>query len=182
MRRRFESCRPHLSRLRSSTRQSCRLLIGGLQVRLLPGPLLEGLPLARYPASKTGAASAVGGSTPSPSVFVPARSNGYDARLLIAKSRFEPCRRSSLIGGWCPWRHGSLIPSRAWFDSRTSDLFHAPVVERRRRRVLSPEARVRVPPGVPLHSRLAVGERPPRRFREPETAGSTPAGQTFVAR
>jgi hypothetical protein len=53
--------------------------------------------------------------------FDPARSNGYDARLLIAKSRFEPCRRSSLIGGRCPWRHGSLIPSRAWFDSTTSD-------------------------------------------------------------
>ena len=65
-----------------------------MQVRLLPGPPLEGLPLARYPVSKTGAASAVGGSTPSPSAFVPARSNGYDARLLIAKSRFEPCRRS----------------------------------------------------------------------------------------
>jgi hypothetical protein len=26
---------------------------------------------------------------------------------------------------------------------------------------------------------LAVGKRPPRRFREPETAGSTPAGQTL---
>ena len=66
-----------------------------MQVRLLPGPPLEGLPQARYPVSKTGAASAVGGSTPSPSAFVPARSNGYDARLLIVKSRFEPCRRSS---------------------------------------------------------------------------------------
>ena len=29
----------HIQRLRSSTRQSCRLLIGGLQVRGLPGPL-----------------------------------------------------------------------------------------------------------------------------------------------
>ena len=119
-------------RLRSSTRQSCRLLIGGLQVQLLPGPPLEGLPLARYPVSKTGAASAVGGSTPSPSArssskhSVPARSNGYDARLLIAKSRFEPCRRSSSVGGRCPWRHGSLITSRAWFDSRTSDQVHMP--------------------------------------------------------
>jgi hypothetical protein len=27
---------------------------------------------------------------------------------------------------------------------------------------------------------LAVGERPPRRFREQETAGSTPAGQTYA--
>jgi hypothetical protein len=50
----------------------------------------------RYPVSKTGGPRGLGGSTPSPSVFVPAWSSGYDARLLIAKGRFEPCRRSSI--------------------------------------------------------------------------------------
>jgi hypothetical protein len=43
----------HVIWLRSSTRQSTRLLIGRLQVRRLPVPL-EGLPRARYPVSKTG--------------------------------------------------------------------------------------------------------------------------------
>jgi hypothetical protein len=89
----------HTPWLRSSTRQSCRLLIGGLQVRLLPGPPLEGLPLARYPVSKTGAASAVGGSTPSPSALLSPTQSGVversDARLLLASRRFESCRRSS---------------------------------------------------------------------------------------
>ena len=28
------------------------------------------------------------------------------------------------FGGRCPWSHGSLITSRAWFDSRTSDSRH----------------------------------------------------------
>ena len=37
----------------SSTGQSSRLLRGVVQVRLLPGPLTEGLPQARYPVSKT---------------------------------------------------------------------------------------------------------------------------------
>ena len=47
-----------------------------------------------------------------------------DARLLIVRRRFESCRRSwdIHVGGRCPWRHGSLISSRAWFDSRASDL------------------------------------------------------------
>ena len=80
----------------------------------------------RYPVSKTGGPRGLGGSTPSPSVFVPAWSSGYDARLLIAKGRFEPCRRSSIC-------------------------------------------------------LLVVGEPVPRRLREPETAGSTPAGQTSAS-
>ena len=55
------------------------------------------------------------------------------------------------------------------------------------RSVSCPRGRAAVTPGSQPGSagsspagdtRLAVGERPPRRFREPETAGSTPAGHT----
>jgi hypothetical protein len=64
-----------------------------VQVRILPGSL-EGLPQARYPVSKTGGPPGLGGSIPSPS----ARSGvveRQDARLLTARRRFDPCRRSS---------------------------------------------------------------------------------------
>ena len=80
----------------------------------------------RYPVSKTGGSSGPWGfdSLSFRSGVVERR----DARLLIVKRRFESCHRS--FGGQCPWRHGSLISSRAWFDSRASDLLLAPVVER----------------------------------------------------
>ena len=44
-----------------------------------------------------------------------------DARLLIARRRFDPCRRSFVRRPVSVVRHGSLITSRAWFDSRASD-------------------------------------------------------------
>jgi hypothetical protein len=52
----------------------------------------------------------------------------------------------------------------------------APVVERDDAGFSTRKVRVRVPPGVLRH--LAVGETAPRRLREPEAAGSTPASQT----
>jgi hypothetical protein len=66
------------------------------------GATLEGLPQARYPVSKTGGLSGLGGSTPSPSVSDPAWSSRQDARLLLARGRFEPCRRSCMP----PWSNG----------------------------------------------------------------------------
>ena len=132
-------------------RQSTRLLIGEVQVRLLPAPL-EGLPPARYPVSKTGGPRGLGGSTPSPSVPRSGVVERPDARLLIARRRFESCRRSfsSLRSGdKCPWRHGSLIPSRAWFDSRVSDSGCTPPWSSGDDAGLATgETRVRLPPGV----------------------------------
>jgi hypothetical protein len=145
---------------------------------------VEGLPLARYPVSKTGAASAVEGSTPSPSAFVPAWSIRYDARLLIARGRFEPCRRSSSFN-----RRSVSVAARLADNEqglvRFQDL----------RLSTCPRGRAAVTPGSQPGSAGSSpaggffdpfvwlwGRRPPRRFREPETAGSTPAGQTFDAR
>jgi hypothetical protein len=43
--------------------------------------------MARYPVSKTGGPAGLGGSTPSPSAFVPAWSSREDARLLPARAQ-----------------------------------------------------------------------------------------------
>ena len=63
-------------------------------------------------------------------LFVPAWSRWQDARLLTAKGRFEPCRRSLMP----PWSNGD--------DAGPS----------------TRKLRVRVPPGVLHHRLLAVGE------------------------
>src|SRR6478672_5653452 len=72
-----------------------------------------------------------------------------DARLLIAKRRFEPCRRSFVMPPLSSGCDAGFSARKRGFESRRGFFSH-----------------------------LVVGERPPRRFREPETAGSTPAGQT----
>ncbi len=171
----------HTQRLRSSTRQSCRLLIGGLQVRGLPGPLWKDCHRRGIPSRKRVRLRPLGVRLPLLPLGVeqcsdPARSNGYDARLLIAKSRFEPCRRSSF--------HFRRSVSVA---ARLADTEQGLVRFQGLRSVSRPRGRAAVTPGSQPGSagsspaggtRLAVGERPPRRFREPETAGSTPAGRT----
>ena len=67
-----------------------------VQVRRLPGPLSEGLPPARYPVSKTGGSSGLGGSTPSPSASMEAWPSWKGSALLTrrrpgAARRFESC-------------------------------------------------------------------------------------------
>ena len=68
------------------------------------------------------------------------------------RRRFESSRRDLLRRRASAGPHRSDTPALAWFDSRVVD---APPSGRR-------------------------GDRPPRRFREPETAGSNPADQTFA--
>jgi hypothetical protein len=70
-------------------RQSSRFLPGTVQVRRLPGPLLEGLPPARYPVSKTVGPPGLGGSTPSPS---PRGGMAELARHRVATAQAALCR------------------------------------------------------------------------------------------
>jgi hypothetical protein len=133
----------HTFRLRSSTRESCRLLLGTVQVRLLPGPLRKDCHRCGTPSRKRVRLRPLRVRLP----LLPLHSGVAErlgARLLIATRRFDSCRRS--FGGRCPWRHGSLIPSRAWFESRASD-------------AASPRGRAAVTPGS-----------------QPGSAGSSPAG------
>jgi hypothetical protein len=156
------------------------------------------------------------GSSPAASAF---RSGVVESVRRATVTREAQVRSLSPepFGGRCPWRHGSLITSKAWFDSRTSDSCSIAMAAdagfagvgrsgRRQRcnrsksswlgtrraglRSASPpwsngydagpstrKLRVQFPPGVST----ATGRRgdwPPRRLREPEIAGSTPAGQT----
>ena len=43
------------------------------------------------------------------------------AKVEVTEQANRAKSAGALIGGRCPWRHGSLITSKAWFDSRTSD-------------------------------------------------------------
>jgi hypothetical protein len=93
----------------------------------------------RYPVSKTGGLHGLGGSTPSPSVLrwrhgraregsalLPPFHSGVverkDARLLLAKRRFEPCRRSCTSEHHAPVVDEEMTPGSqpggSGFDSR----------------------------------------------------------------
>jgi hypothetical protein len=115
---------------------------------------LEGLPVVRYPVSKTGGLRGLGGSTPSPSarrhgraaegnallarrrgarpqvrILLPPFRSGVverkDARLLTARRRFDPCRRSFA----CPRGRRAMTPrsqrGRCGFESRRGFLLLA---------------------------------------------------------
>jgi hypothetical protein len=68
-----------------------------VQVRLLPGPLHA------FGRTATGAVSRL--------------ENGWASRPW----GFDSLSFRLYAGDKCPWRHGSLISSRAWFESRVSD-------------------------------------------------------------
>jgi hypothetical protein len=70
-----------------------------VQVRRLPGPLSEGLPPARYPVSKTGGSSGLGGSTPSPSASLEAWPS-WKGSALLARRRPSPLAGSSPAAPW----------------------------------------------------------------------------------
>jgi hypothetical protein len=91
----------HVTWLRSSTRQSTRLLIGRLQVRRLPAPL-EGLPRARYPVSKTGG---------------PARALGVRLPLLPSGGMAE-WESSALLRRRALWRFAGSNPAASVFGLR----------------------------------------------------------------
>ena len=111
---------------------------------------VEGLPSARYPLSKTGGLSwALGVRLPLlPLTFRRGRA-GKTRDCYSRERRFEPCRRSL-----------ARPRGRSGDDAGPS----------------TRKLRVRIPPGV-LVSSGCGGAWPPRRRREPETAGSNPAGQ-----
>ena len=114
------------------------------------GATLEGLPPARYPVSKTGGLSGLGGSTP----LLPPRSG------VVELVRRATVNRERQVRALPPEPHAPVVENGDDAGPSTRKL------------------RVRVPPGAPRTFHLVVGETAPRRFREPEIAGSTPAGQT----
>jgi hypothetical protein len=81
-----------------------------VQVRALPGsPFGRTATWCGIPSRKR-VGFGLGGSTPSPSAFRSGVVERQDARLLIAKRRFDPCHRSSRS------KSGSASPSHDDFD------------------------------------------------------------------
>ena len=148
-----------------------------MQVRSLPESPSEGLPPARYPVSKTGGRQRLGGSTPSPSAWRHGRARQGSALLARRRAtarRFESCCLRSNRSGVVEWKTRGCYPRSAG-STPAAGAPCAPVVEV----AMTPGPQ---PGSCGFESRRGSfnwlwGSRPPRRFREPEIAGSTPAGQ-----
>ena len=161
--------------LRSSTGRAPGSYLGTVQVRRPPRPPGR-TAMGAVSRLENGWASGPWGSTP----LLPSRRHGragkaahcYRAGDSVAR-RFESCCLRS-VPVWSSWSCARLLTARRRFETC-------------RRSCMSPRGRtgddagfstrklrVRTPPGL-----VSGRETAPRRFREPETAGSTPADQTL---
>jgi hypothetical protein len=138
-------------------RQSCRLLIGDVQVRFLPGPLRGRTATGAVSRLENGWASGPWGFDSLSFRFTFRCGRAVRRATVTREAQVRALPPEPFVGGRCPWRHGSLISSRAWFDSRASDSFFLPPWSSGDdARLSTGKVRVRLPPGV--LQLLPVGE------------------------
>ena len=91
-----------------------------------PAGAMEGLPLARYPVSKTGGPPGLGGSTPSPSALggMAERKGGalLRRRALVRLAGSSPAACASLHRSWWRWEDAGFGAGDRRFESCRPDL------------------------------------------------------------